>query len=52
MVGFALHPVLHLEPSVVALLGAGLMVLVSGVKATEYLAEVEWRRWCSSWACS
>jgi len=42
MVGFALHHVLHLEPSVIALLGAGLMVLVSGVKASEYLAEVEW----------
>ncbi|MFC0531836.1 SLC13 family permease [Phytohabitans kaempferiae] len=42
MVGFALHHVLHLEPSVIALLGAGLMVLVSGVKASDYLAEVEW----------
>jgi len=42
MVGFALHHALHLEPSVIALLGAGLMVLVSGVKASDYLAEVEW----------
>lgn len=42
MVGFGLHHVLHLEPSVIALLGAGLMVLVSGAEASEYLAEVEW----------
>ncbi|GAA4727684.1 SLC13 family permease [Phytohabitans rumicis] len=42
MVGFGLHHMLHWEPAVVALLGAGLMVLVSGVKAADYLAEVEW----------
>ncbi|MEV4539393.1 SLC13 family permease [Asanoa sp. NPDC049518] len=41
-VGFALHSVLHLEPAIIALLGAGLMVLVSGVSAADYLAEVEW----------
>ncbi|MDG4824620.1 ArsB/NhaD family transporter [Asanoa sp. WMMD1127] len=41
-VGFALHSVLHLEPAIIALLGAGLMVLVSGVRASDYLAEVEW----------
>ena len=40
--GFSLHTVLHLEPAIIALLGAGLMVLVSGVKTADYLAEVEW----------
>ena len=41
-VAFSLHHVLHLEPAIIALLGAGLMVLVSGAKASDYLAEVEW----------
>jgi len=39
---FVLHPVLHYEPSVVALLGAGLLVLWSGVSADDALADVEW----------
>jgi Na+/H+ antiporter NhaD/arsenite permease-like protein len=41
-VGFVLHPVLHYEPSIVALLGAGLLVAVSTVETNEVLAEVEW----------
>ncbi|WP_274562857.1 ArsB/NhaD family transporter [Streptomyces spiramyceticus] len=40
--GFVLHPVLHFEPSVVALLGAGLLIAVSTVRTGEVLAEVEW----------
>jgi Na+/H+ antiporter NhaD/arsenite permease-like protein len=40
--GFVLHSVLHLEPSIVALVGAGAMVLVSGVDVPEVLREVEW----------
>ncbi|MEU2432584.1 ArsB/NhaD family transporter [Streptomyces sp. NPDC007861] len=40
--GFVLHPVLHYEPSIVALLGAGLLVAVSAVETGEVLAEVEW----------
>jgi Na+/H+ antiporter NhaD/arsenite permease-like protein len=39
---FVLHPVLHYEPSVVALLGAGLLVLVTGVPISDALHEVEW----------
>ena len=39
---FALHTALHLEPAMVALLGAGLMVLVSRTTARQYLEEVEW----------
>ncbi|MEU9245414.1 ArsB/NhaD family transporter [Streptomyces sp. NPDC048385] len=40
--GFVLHPVLRYEPSVVALLGAGLLVAVSKVDTREVLGEVEW----------
>jgi Na+/H+ antiporter NhaD/arsenite permease-like protein len=40
--GFVLHPVLHYEPSIVALLGAGLLVAVSAVDTHDVLAEVEW----------
>ncbi|MFJ4922432.1 SLC13 family permease [Streptomyces sp. NPDC088725] len=42
IIGFVLHPVLHFEPSIVALLGAGLLVAVSTVETGEVLAEVEW----------
>jgi Na+/H+ antiporter NhaD/arsenite permease-like protein len=42
LIGFALHTTLHLEPAMVALLGAGLMVLVSRTTARQYLEEVEW----------
>ncbi|WP_405907711.1 ArsB/NhaD family transporter [Streptomyces sp. NBC_00828] len=40
--GFVLHPVLHYEPSIVALLGAGLLIAVSTADTGEVLAEVEW----------
>uniref|UniRef100_A0AAU2JXS3 ArsB/NhaD family transporter n=1 Tax=Streptomyces sp. NBC_00049 TaxID=2903617 RepID=A0AAU2JXS3_9ACTN len=40
--GFVLHPVVHYEPSVVALLGAGLLVAISKVETGEVLGEVEW----------
>ncbi len=39
---FVLHPVLHYEPSVVALLGAGILVLVTDVEIADALHEVEW----------
>jgi Na+/H+ antiporter NhaD/arsenite permease-like protein len=42
MVGFVLHTTLHLEPAIVALLGAGLLVLVSQVRIETALREVEW----------
>jgi Na+/H+ antiporter NhaD/arsenite permease-like protein len=41
-VAFALHGLLHYQPSVVALLGAGLLVLLARREPTEYLREVEW----------
>ncbi|MEU0513626.1 ArsB/NhaD family transporter [Amycolatopsis sp. NPDC006125] len=40
--GFIGHSVFHLDPSVVALLGAGVLVLVSGTRPQDYLAAVEW----------
>lgn len=43
IVGFMLHAVVHIEPAIVALLGAGAMVLVAGPVLTEALREIEWR---------
>ncbi|WP_433680351.1 SLC13 family permease [Nocardia sp. CA-119907] len=40
--GFVGHSVLHVDPSVVALLGAGVLVLISGTEPTDYLSGVEW----------
>jgi len=42
LAGFTLHGVLHLEPSVVALLGAGVLVTISGLRPQSYLVDVEW----------
>ncbi|MFI6791687.1 ArsB/NhaD family transporter [Nonomuraea sp. NPDC050383] len=42
MAAFVLHPVLHYEPSIVALLGAGVLVALTEVTTEEALAEVEW----------
>jgi Na+/H+ antiporter NhaD/arsenite permease-like protein len=42
LTGFVLHSALHVEPSVVALLGAGLLVLISKVTTEEAIADVEW----------
>ncbi|WP_206791933.1 SLC13 family permease [Amycolatopsis sp. MtRt-6] len=39
---FVSHSVIHVEPSVVALLGAGVLVLISRVEPRDYLAGVEW----------
>ncbi|MFF5986651.1 ArsB/NhaD family transporter [Prauserella flavalba] len=39
---FALHAVVHIEPSIVALVGAGVMVLVADVDLGDVLREVEW----------
>jgi len=42
MVGFVAHSALQIEPSLVALLGAGALVAISRLEAKEFLAEVEW----------
>lgn len=42
LAAFALHSALGLDPSVVALLGAGAMILVSRASRSEFLQDVEW----------
>ena len=42
MVAFVLHTALHLEPSIVALLGAGVLVSISRLKPKDYAMDVEW----------
>jgi len=42
MVGFVAHSALHIEPSLVALLGAGTLVAVSDLDPPQFLEEVEW----------
>jgi Na+/H+ antiporter NhaD/arsenite permease-like protein len=39
---FVLHPWLHYDPAVVAILGAGLLILVTQVTTEQALEEVEW----------
>jgi Na+/H+ antiporter NhaD/arsenite permease-like protein len=41
--GFSLHAVLHIEPSIVALVGAGVMLLVSRTDPADALRDIEWR---------
>ncbi|MFI0422096.1 SLC13 family permease [Spongiactinospora sp. 9N601] len=42
IVGFGLHSVVHVEPSIVALVGAGIMILVARTEVSDVLREVEW----------
>ncbi|WP_327147793.1 ArsB/NhaD family transporter [Nocardia sp. NBC_01329] len=42
VVGFGLHSLLHVAPSIIALLGAGAMVLISRLDIGDILREVEW----------
>lgn len=42
MAGFVAHSALHVEPSLVALLGAGALVAVSKLGPAEFLEDVEW----------
>lgn len=39
---FVLHPWLHYDPAVVALLGAGLLLVITSVTTEQALQEVEW----------
>jgi Na+/H+ antiporter NhaD/arsenite permease-like protein len=36
------HSVFHIEPSIVALLGAGVLIIISRLDRDDYLASVEW----------
>jgi Na+/H+ antiporter NhaD/arsenite permease-like protein len=40
--GFLTHSLTHIEPSIIALLGAGLLVLITKLRTRDYLAAVEW----------
>ncbi len=40
--GFVAHGPLHMEPSIVALLGAGILIVISGLGHSDYLSSVEW----------
>jgi Na+/H+ antiporter NhaD/arsenite permease-like protein len=40
--GFVLHHVIHMEPSLVAMTGAGILIIVSGLSRDFYLSSVEW----------
>jgi Na+/H+ antiporter NhaD/arsenite permease-like protein len=40
--GFVLHRQIHMEPSLVAMAGAGVLVVISGLEREFYLASVEW----------
>jgi Na+/H+ antiporter NhaD/arsenite permease-like protein len=40
--GFIAHSVIHLEPALVALLGAGVLIVIAGVDRERYLGSVEW----------
>ncbi len=42
LVGFVARPLLGIEPSLVALLGAGVLVAISRMDPEDYLADVEW----------
>src|SRR5689334_7239427 len=42
LAAFVLHSVLHLDPSIVALLGAGALVAITRLDPEDYLSEVEW----------
>jgi Na+/H+ antiporter NhaD/arsenite permease-like protein len=42
IIAFVLHSVIHLEPSVIAMIGAGLLVLISNLKPEEFARDVEW----------
>jgi Na+/H+ antiporter NhaD/arsenite permease-like protein len=42
LVGFIVSPAIHIAPSLVALLGAGILILTSRLEQSEYLSNVEW----------
>jgi Na+/H+ antiporter NhaD/arsenite permease-like protein len=42
LAGFIAHSVIHMQPSLVALVGAGILVVLSRLDHTDYLSGVEW----------
>jgi Na+/H+ antiporter NhaD/arsenite permease-like protein len=39
---FVLHQVIHMEPSLIAMAGAGILIVISGMEREFYLSSVEW----------
>jgi len=42
IIAFISHSFLNLEPAIIALLGAGLLILISGLKPANYVQDIEW----------
>jgi Na+/H+ antiporter NhaD/arsenite permease-like protein len=42
LTAFVAHAPLHMQPSIAALLGAGILIVISGLEHSDYLAGVEW----------
>ena len=42
LTAFVLRSPLHMAPSIAALLGAGILIVISGLEHSDYLASVEW----------
>ncbi|MBY0442034.1 MAG: hypothetical protein K2Q25_07865, partial [Mycobacteriaceae bacterium] len=42
LVGFVVSPTIHIQPALVSLLGAGILILLSKLDKSDYLATVEW----------
>jgi Na+/H+ antiporter NhaD/arsenite permease-like protein len=42
ILAFVLHTVLHLDPSVIAMVGAGFLVMISKLKPEQFAKDVEW----------
>ena len=42
LAAFVAHGPLHMEPSIAALLGAGILIVISGLEHSDYLSGVEW----------
>jgi Na+/H+ antiporter NhaD/arsenite permease-like protein len=42
IIAFISHSFLNLEPAIIALLGAGLLILISGLNPANYVQDIEW----------
>jgi len=42
LAAFVAHALIHMEPSLVALVGAGVLIVISGLEHSDYLSSVEW----------
>jgi Na+/H+ antiporter NhaD/arsenite permease-like protein len=42
LTAFVAHSAIHMQPSIAALLGAGILIVISGLEHSDYLSGVEW----------